>query len=177
MATYTSSYTGAQIDAGIAQSTAYVHGTALTGTSGTITSASSLIAAMDAKAPLIIPFVTASNKVTLYYEYDGGASSNNTYNYVGTKSTDGLSNSIYSLYFTVSGTSVSWILYETDLPVPDTLDNGSLVKIVSGQYSLSTGLPILTTAPSSVNTDGLKFVVLTSEPATYYDGYYYLILS
>ena len=33
----------------------------------------------------------------------------------------------------------------------------------------------LTTAPSSANTDGLKFVVLTSEPATYYNGYYYII--
>lgn len=37
-------------------------------------------------------------------------------------------------------------------------------------------LPILTTAPSSNNTaGGLIFVVLDSEPATYYDGYYYII--
>lgn len=35
---------------------------------------------------------------------------------------------------------------------------------------------VLTTAPSSANTSGyLIFVVLTSEPATYYDGYYYII--
>ena len=33
----------------------------------------------------------------------------------------------------------------------------------------------LTTAPTSANTNGLKFVVLDSEPATYYDGYYYII--
>lgn len=34
----------------------------------------------------------------------------------------------------------------------------------------------LTTAPSANNTSGrLKFVVLSSEPATYYDGYYYII--
>lgn len=34
----------------------------------------------------------------------------------------------------------------------------------------------LTTAPSSANTSGkLKFVVLDSEPSTYYDGYYYII--
>lgn len=34
----------------------------------------------------------------------------------------------------------------------------------------------LTTAPSSANTSGkLKFVVLDSEPTTYYDGYYYII--
>lgn len=34
----------------------------------------------------------------------------------------------------------------------------------------------LTTAPSSDNNSGkLKFVVLSSEPSTYYDGYYYII--
>ena len=34
----------------------------------------------------------------------------------------------------------------------------------------------LTTAPSSANTSGyLQFVVLSSEPATYYNGYYYII--
>lgn len=34
----------------------------------------------------------------------------------------------------------------------------------------------LTTAPTSANTSGnLIFVVLSSEPATYYDGYYYII--
>lgn len=35
---------------------------------------------------------------------------------------------------------------------------------------------VLTTAPSSANTDGgIKFVVLTSEPATKYAGYFYYI--
>ena len=33
----------------------------------------------------------------------------------------------------------------------------------------------LTTPPESVNTDGLKFVVLTSEPMTKYNGYIYII--
>lgn len=33
----------------------------------------------------------------------------------------------------------------------------------------------LTTAPSSANTDGLKFVVLSAEPATKYNGYIYFI--
>lgn len=33
----------------------------------------------------------------------------------------------------------------------------------------------LTTAPSSANTDGLKFVVLSAEPATKYNGYIYII--
>ena len=33
----------------------------------------------------------------------------------------------------------------------------------------------LTEAPTSANTDGLKFVVLSSDPATKYDGYIYII--
>ena len=32
-----------------------------------------------------------------------------------------------------------------------------------------------TTAPTADNTSGLKFVVLSAEPATYYNGYYYII--
>lgn len=36
-------------------------------------------------------------------------------------------------------------------------------------------LPYLTTAPSSANTDGIKIVVLSSEPATKYNGYLYII--
>lgn len=35
----------------------------------------------------------------------------------------------------------------------------------------------LTTAPSAANTDGIKIVVLSSEPATKYNGYLYLITS
>lgn len=175
MATYTSAYTGAQIDAGIAQSTTYVHGTALTGTSGTVSSATNFIAALAAKAPIVVPFGTAANKVTLYYEYDTGTGTNDSYNYVGIISKDGLTNTVYSLYMTVSGTSITWTLYKTEIPVPDTTDNGSFLKISSGQYALSTGLPILTTAPASANTDGIKIVVLSSEPATKYDGYLYII--
>ena len=33
----------------------------------------------------------------------------------------------------------------------------------------------LTEAPTAANTDGLKFVVLSSDPATKYDGYIYII--
>ncbi len=41
---------------------------------------------------------------------------------------------------------------------------------------IASGVPYLTTAPTSANTSGkLKFVVLSSEPSTYYDGYYYII--
>lgn len=37
------------------------------------------------------------------------------------------------------------------------------------------GIEYLTTAPTANNTDGLKFVVLSAEPTTYYNGYYYII--
>lgn len=40
---------------------------------------------------------------------------------------------------------------------------------------LSGGLPYTTTAPSSANNDGIKIVVLSSEPATKYNGYLYII--
>ncbi len=33
----------------------------------------------------------------------------------------------------------------------------------------------LTEAPTAANTDGLKFVVLSSDPETKYDGYIYII--
>lgn len=47
----------------------------------------------------------------------------------------------------------------------------------SGQvgHSAISDLPYLTTAPSANNTSGLKIVVLSSEPATKYDGYLYII--
>ena len=48
----------------------------------------------------------------------------------------------------------------------------------SDEYNVldtSMGLPILTTAPSANNTDGIKIVVLSSEPATKYNGYLYII--
>lgn len=53
---------------------------------------------------------------------------------------------------------------------------GNGIGISNGTISV-TGMPFLTTAPSSANTDGtLKFVVLTAEPATRYEGYVYLIV-
>lgn len=36
-------------------------------------------------------------------------------------------------------------------------------------------LPYLTTAPTEANTGGIRIVVLSAEPATYYDGYLYFI--
>lgn len=53
----------------------------------------------------------------------------------------------------------------------------SSANLCSGQvgHSAISDLPYLTTAPSSANTSGLKIVVLSSEPATKYDGYLYII--
>ena len=39
------------------------------------------------------------------------------------------------------------------------------------------GLGYLTTAPTAANTDGIKIVVLSAEPATKYNGYLYIILA
>lgn len=52
-----------------------------------------------------------------------------------------------------------------------TLENNT----VSVKGTLIDSLDYLTTAPTEDNTVGLKFVVLASEPATYYTGYYYII--
>lgn len=41
--------------------------------------------------------------------------------------------------------------------------------------NIASGIQYTTTAPTTANTDGLKFVVLSAEPATRYDGYLYII--
>lgn len=47
--------------------------------------------------------------------------------------------------------------------------NASKVLGLTGQ------LPYLTAAPTEANTGGVKIVVLSAEPDTYYDGYLYFI--
>ena len=50
------------------------------------------------------------------------------------------------------------------------------IQIGSTKYKVAESVGYLTTAPSAANTSGrLIFVVLTSEPATKYDGYFYII--
>jgi len=57
------------------------------------------------------------------------------------------------------------------------MENNSSFNTGSQINSLiAEGIPYITTAPSSDNTSGkLIFVVLSSEPATKYDGYLYII--
>lgn len=50
----------------------------------------------------------------------------------------------------------------------------SVFKVRDGSTN---GLGYLTTAPTAANTDGIKIVVLSSEPATKYNGYLYIILA
>ena len=52
---------------------------------------------------------------------------------------------------------------------------GDLLRAGTNGPEYSNALPYLTTAPSADNTDGLKIVVLSSDPSTKYNGYLYLI--
>ena len=54
---------------------------------------------------------------------------------------------------------------------------GNLLRAGSTSIEYTDSLPVLTTAPSAANTDGIKIVILNSEPSTKYDGYLYLIVS
>ena len=53
--------------------------------------------------------------------------------------------------------------------------NGLVLYEMKKVLTNTSGLPYTTTAPSANNTDGIKIVVLSSEPATKYDGYLYII--
>ena len=53
---------------------------------------------------------------------------------------------------------------------------GNLLRAGTNGPEYSDALPYLTTAPSADNTDGIKIVVLSSQPSTLYNGYLYLIL-
>jgi len=53
--------------------------------------------------------------------------------------------------------------------------NGLVLYEMKKVLTSTSGLPYTTTAPSANNTDGIKIVVLSSEPSTRYDGYLYII--
>ena len=59
-----------------------------------------------------------------------------------------------------------------------TYSAGTGLSLSGTQFNLTGSIPYTTTAPTSANTDGgIRIVVLTSEPATRYDGYWYIITS
>lgn len=70
---------------------------------------------------------------------------------------------------------------ETKLVAVDSTNAQAMIEAgvgigISGSFITNEGVNYTTTAPTAANTDGsLKFVVLSSEPATKYDGYIYLI--
>ena len=50
------------------------------------------------------------------------------------------------------------------------------IKIAGTSYkNQPSSISYLTSAPNADNTDGIKIVVLSAEPGTYYNGYLYLI--
>ena len=61
--------------------------------------------------------------------------------------------------------------------IPYVSDNASGNMWAYGKPASDFGLGVLTTAPTAANTDGLKIVVLSSEPATRYSGFLYIITS
>ena len=75
--------------------------------------------------------------------------------------------------------AVEWGDVANELPSV-TGNADKILKVNSGgtgvEWGYTSQLGYLTTAPSQDNTSGLlQIVVLSSEPATYYDGYYYII--
>ena len=80
------------------------------------------------------------------------------------------------------GTNFAWgnetikSIGNTNSYIPSSVIN-YVTSAAGNDQALAAGyLQFTTTAPSANNTNGyLKIVVLTSEPATYYDGYYYII--
>lgn len=57
-------------------------------------------------------------------------------------------------------------------------DAGGMITDLWGAVTqINNEMQYLTEAPTEANTSGkMKFVVLTEEPQTYYDGYYYIIV-
>lgn len=70
-----------------------------------------------------------------------------------------------------------WIkLGGESVPPVDASQNGKILGVVNGAYGITDGIPFLTTAPTSDNTDGtIKIVHLSAEPGVKYQGYLYFI--
>lgn len=61
-----------------------------------------------------------------------------------------------------------------DLPDPENREE-LFLSAIAGNAGLPEGVSYTTTAPTAANTDGLKFVVLSSDPGTKYPGWFYII--
>ena len=108
-----------------------------------------------------------------------------TYTSIYNTSTDFIDVYSYSLFAVDATTSIS-LAIPIDMRLPKVTTVGAFTSN-SRTYGISIGgstqmvnaigTRLETTAPTANNPDAntLRFVVLTSEPATYYDGYYYII--
>jgi len=119
---------------------------------------------------------------TLYYGYTSSSSGS-----TGSKSLNDIrttDNNYYPIRSYTSGLQIStysgslncqlYVPYATTSQ-KGVISAGTGLSVSSGVASVS-GVSYTTTAPSSANTSGdLKFVVLSSEPSTKYDGYLYII--
>ena len=92
------------------------------------------------------------------------------------------STSDWSSYFTVGYYYVSVMMTDSNnyTRFPGTIRvyyyDGTNLLDCSTQSQKTNGVNYLTTAPTAANADGdIKFVVLSSEPATKYNGYLYII--
>ena len=58
----------------------------------------------------------------------------------------------------------------------DTLNSASVIQVkrITAE-KIDAGLEVTYTAPVAPNPNGLKFAILTEEPDTYYQGYFYII--
>ena len=91
----------------------------------------------------------------------------------------------YSLFFTIGNATTPLWTYaspsmlmsrdNTKHSVPYNPNTTGTANMSMGTIGNTIPLYPITTAPTANNTDGLKIVVLTSEPATYYDGYYSIL--
>lgn len=147
MATYTSSFTGSQIDAGVNNSLVYTaYDTLLTGFYGTITN-TALATAISHFQPVQLNFAEWIGEGGAICRFLNDTMGGIVYGCIDTDGTVGI------VTFSVTGTStVGWSLSKP-------------------------GLPYETSAPLSDNFDGLKLVVTSTDPVNKQDGYIYFITS
>lgn len=98
-----------------------------------------------------------------------------------------ITNNLYVFYRAIVRDSLRYERDEIGVPFisanPSAIATSTLTKIqiANAIYKVcdgvTNGLGYLTTAPTSANNDGIKIVVLSSEPATKYNGYLYIILA
>lgn len=190
----------------------YTYPTALTGDSGTITSATDLIRAIQNKIPITFT-INGITATFIHVLTDSGES-----DYVCAYLDGNVVTHVMHLNPDTENNQVTWTSAILSVPSPlHSSDGGKVLKAsttTDGEYDLGAlaidvsnlynsashateslyvnsnsagqhiaygkpastfGLGVITTAPASANTDGIKIVVLSSEPATKYSGYLYIV--